>query len=394
MDPKAKNTLTTGLLYENRKFYDVIYFPKDKTNTINFWRNSFLYGRLNQDTESIVIKLENLEVVPDATDNFYVNKIVSLAYKEFITEYKKADLIKIIPKSNLNPLKVKKTLIEPNKQYEDNLNQLLDIVINSNKNLFNNNICSLQEFINNISSLLLTTNAILTKSKFITSNVCSISSTGLSIEFSNNEHGDDTKKTSKYINDQNFTFFMNTAEKYSFFIDKNAPWRIVFNLNTSYALTKIKELGYNDLQDYLDNAFDKNYITDYQTIKKIITEKYNSLYLKKSKTQIYSFSHEEQKILFDTKFKNEASQLDDLIWIKLWYFFRVCEENLNMTQQQFDLNLNKITKLYNIDKQKCLKWIEQETNPFLDGGKNPSYTQFVSVNKSKSANSPTFLFRI
>ena len=124
MDPKAKNTLSTGLLYENRKFYDVIYFPKDKKNTINFWKNSFLYGRLNQDTESIVLKLENLEVLPDATDNFYVNKIVSLAYKEFITEYKKADLIKIIPKSNLNPLKVKKTLIEPNKQYEDNLNQL------------------------------------------------------------------------------------------------------------------------------------------------------------------------------------------------------------------------------------------------------------------------------
>ncbi len=393
MDPKAKNTLSTGLLYENRKLYDIIYFPKDKKNTINFWKNSFLYGRINKDTESITLKLDSLKTLTDTTENFYVNNIVSLAYKEFITEYKKADLIKIIPKSNLNPLKIKKTLIEPNKQYENNLNELLNVVIDSNKNLFNNNITTLKDFINNICSILLTTNATLTKTKFITSNVCSVSSTGLSIEFSANEHGDDTKKQ-KYIEDENFTFFVNTAEKYSFFVDKNAPWRMVFNLNTSYAITKMKELGYNDLEDYLDKAFEKNYITDYQVIKKIIIEKYNSLYSKKNKTQIYSFSHEEQKILFDTKLKEKSNDLDNLVWIKLWYFFRVCEEKINISQQQFNVNLNKITKLYDIDKEKCLKWIEQETNPFLDGGKNPSYNQFVSVNKSKATNSPTFLFRI
>ena len=394
MDPKAKNSLSTGLLYENRKLYDLVYFPKDKKNTINFWKNSFLYGRINKDVETISTKLQSLKSLPDTTDNFYVNEIVSLAYKEFITEYKKADLIKVIPKSNLNPLKVKKTIIEPNKKYEETFNELLNVIIDNNKNLFNNKVCSIQEFINNICSFLLPTNIVLTKTKFITSNLCSISSTGLSIEFSNSEHGDDTKKTKKHIEDENFTFFMNTAEKYSFFIDKNAPWRLVFNLNTSYALTKIKELGYSDLQDYLDNSFDKTYITDYQTIKKIIIEKYNSLYLNKNKTQIYSFSHEQQEIMFHTKLKQEPSNLDDLVWIKLWYFFRINEENISMNQNQFDINLNKISKLYEVDKQKCLKWIERETNQFLDGGRNPSYTQFVIVNKSKSAGSHRFLFRI
>ena len=394
MEPKANNKLKTGLLFENRVFYDAIYFPKETTNLINFWKTSFNYGRINKNVEAICIKDTSIKALQDIQSKHFVHSITALAYKEFLTEYKKADFIKAIPKSNLNPLTVKKSLINPSIKYKQHVSDTLDVVVKSNKNLFNNNIFTIQEFINNICSLLLPVTFVLTKTKYITCNLTSPMDSGLCIEHSTSEHDDDAVKASKYIKDQNFNFYVNTAEKYSFFVDKNAPWRLTFNVSTGYALAKINELGYSSLDEFLNNSYDVTYLNDYEGLKQLIIEKYNTLYSNKPKSQMYSFSHEEQKILFDTKFKSNINELEELVWIKLWYFFRLCEERINLSQNQFETHLKYITDLYNIDKEKCLKWIQNQTNPFLDGGTNPSYSQLSSTSVAKKTNSKTFLFRI
>lgn len=394
MEPKANNKLKTSLLFENRVFYDAIYFPKDTTNVINFWNTSFNYGKVNKNVEAICIKETSIKSLQDTQNKHLASELVALAYKEFLTEYKKADFIKILPKSNLNPLTIKKSLNNPNVKYKQHVSDTLDAIINSNKNLFNNNIFTIQEFINNVCSLLLPITFVLTKTKYMTCNLTSPMDTGLCIEHSTNPHDDDAIKASKYIKDQNFNFYVNTAEKYSFFVDKNAPWRLMFNVSTNYALEKINQLGYNSLDEFLNNSYQITYLNDYETLKELIVEKYNMLYSNKPKSQMYSFSHEDQNILFDTKYKSNDNSIDEITWIKLWYFFRLCEEKINLSQNQFNTNLKYISDLYLIDKQKCLKWIQNQTNPFLDGGTNPSYNQLAASDKTKKTNSRTFLFII
>lgn len=201
MEPKANNKLKTGLLFENRVFYNSIYFPKDTTNIVNFWDTSFNYGKVNKNVEAISIKETSIKALQDTQNKHLVNEVVVIAYKEFLTEYKKADFIKAIPKSNLNPLTVKKSLVSPNIKYKQHVSDTLDAVINSNKNLFNNNIFTIQEFINNVCSLLLPVTFVLTKTKYMTCNLTSPMDTGLCIEHSTNPHDDDTIKASKYIKD-------------------------------------------------------------------------------------------------------------------------------------------------------------------------------------------------
>ena len=383
MEPKANNKLSTSLLYENRKFYDTVYFPKTVENSINLWKNSSLYGRINKQLETICINTQTLKSLSNTNEKFFINDVVGLAYTQFIKEYNKADFIKSIPKSNLNPIKVKKTILEPNRLYKQHINELLDIVINNDPNLYKNNVFSLKQFINNLCSSLSKINFVLTKTKFINSNDCSVSSTGLSIEFSSLKHDDDKLKASKYIEDKNFEFYKNTAEKYSFYVDKNAPWRLVFNVNTNYALIKMNELGYTSLDNYFDKSFTKTYQVDHLLIKEAIINKYNFLVQSKPKSQVYTFSHEQQSIELNTKHKVKESDLNDLDWIMLTYYIRLCEENICPTQTQFNNDLMKIKSMYNINEEMALKWIESSTNQFLDGGKNPRYNQFVEVNKNK-----------
>lgn len=394
MEPKAKNDIKSNKLYEYRKFYDKVFFPKGIDNLINLWNRSQLYGRVNKDLETIILNTSKLKNVPDTTEKLFINEVVALAYKEFNDEYRKADFIKIIPKSNLNPLKVKKTIVEPNKQYLQHIDSILNVIIDNNQNIFKNQTNSLEEFINNLCSFIVFVKPILTKTKFINSNLTSVASTGLSLEFSTLEHGNDIPKASKFINDQNFTFFINTAEKYSFYIDKNAPWRIIFNVNTAYASSKFNQLGYTSLEDFFDKSYTKTYLQDYSIIREVIKQKYASLYEAKPKTQIYSYSHEQQKVELDTLYKKQATDLEELVWIRLWYFFRVCEEHTVLTQNQFNNNLLKINSLYFLDKEKALKWIEKETNSFLDGGRNPSYNQYVAVEKSSLVGTSSFIFKV
>ena len=60
---------------------------------------------------------------------------------------------------------------------------------------------------------------------------------GLCVEMSFDNHDDDYNKFNKYINNINFEFYTLAAAKFGFFVDKNAPWRLVANLNSS----KMKE---------------------------------------------------------------------------------------------------------------------------------------------------------
>ena len=71
----------------------------------------------------------------------------------------------------------------------------------------------------------------LTKTGFILSYHCSPFVSGLMVEVLNEEHGwSKSKKRIQYTNDSNFLFIKKAAKKFGFMMDRNAPWRLVFNV--------------------------------------------------------------------------------------------------------------------------------------------------------------------
>ena len=71
----------------------------------------------------------------------------------------------------------------------------------------------------------------ITKTGFIGSRFCTPLVSGLAINLAEADHNiDDFKET--WVEDLNFDLFAETAKKYGFFVDRNAPWRIVANVGS------------------------------------------------------------------------------------------------------------------------------------------------------------------
>jgi len=83
----------------------------------------------------------------------------------------------------------------------------------------------------------------LTKTGYILSYHCSPYVSGLMVEIAKQKHGmKNSKKIIQYTTDSNFLFIKKAAKKFGFMMDKNAPWRLVFNVASGGSRDKY-ELG-------------------------------------------------------------------------------------------------------------------------------------------------------
>jgi hypothetical protein len=261
----------------------------------------------------------------------------------------------------------------------------LDIIYNARKEQIDSQVINYDQFLNLVLSYIVSNKLILSKSCYLLANSLSPDITGLSISFSEDKHDDDRLKITKWINDPNFQFFVNTAAKYSFFVDKNAPWRIVFNLNTEYAKEKMSAYGIDSVEQMFDTLYETTHTTDYKELKKILEDYYATKVKQKPKTQTAEYCASTKDLKFQTIYKDKDTTKDDLTWIQFYYLIRLREENINMNQGQFDKNLINIAMLYNnYGETKTLEWIFNSVKPFLDGGSNPSYRQYKAVQENKN----------
>tara|TARA_R100000008_G_C3587523_1_gene173698 strand:+ start:3380 stop:4705 length:1326 start_codon:yes stop_codon:yes gene_type:complete len=129
----------------------------------------------------------------------------------------------------------------------------------------------------------------ITKTGFILSNRCSPFASGLMIEIGRERHTPGTDVALKYLSDPNFQFFSNTAKKFGFMVDKNAPWRIVFNIASGYEDLKQTNSALLGAQKYMDaygcnfdNVFEtyfiESHLHDMEEIKNLLLSFYETFY--------------------------------------------------------------------------------------------------------------------
>ena len=401
MIPLAKNNQKSSELFEYRKYYRDLFYPKDNTNIIDFWNNSLLYGKINKDLDPIVITSSNLKVLKQNTittnQNQYLVNFAADSFQELLLEFQRADQQSVIKKSKLNPLKVQKGALIPEQEYKVRVRNVLDALLKNDLNEFENKLITFSDYINLFCSRMDIAKPIISQTGYINSKLSSPLITGLMFELSLHDHGTDQKKDKDYLQDPNYKFLINTAEKYSFFVDKNAPWRLVYNLSTQHAASKFSKYNCLDINEVHSKIYSPTYLTDWSYLKSVLIQHYNEQALKKKKVQVPSYCEENEVILMDTIYKEKAeqNQFQDIFWIKLYYYIRLKEEKISITQAQFNTKLNHLDRVYIISgAEMCLKLINQETKQFLDGGTNPSYSQHVVVEKNKLKNNSSFIFKV
>lgn len=397
----ADNKTTSRITYETRRYYKYSFFS-DVKNKIDFWSDKKYYGIL--DTKSIPVFLQKkyLKSIVSQGANNQLKKqsllnVASDCFKEMITEFKNADTVSVISKSIYNPLNVKKSTLIFEDEYTNYIRQFLNVFYEQRKNQIDNEIINFDEFLRLfIDSFSFLSKPIITQTSYLMSYLSSPSITGLSFEISDEKHDQDPKKINTYINDQNFEFVYNTAAKYSFMIDKNAPWRFVFNISSTYALNKLSnDYGINSIDDMFSQYYTYPHLTEYSVLKDELIKFYNLRIFKKPQLQKSSYCHATKGLIFDTIIKDTNTEKDNIFWIQMYYFIRCREERMGMTQSQFDADLHKINMLFtSVGETRTLEWIMNKTKKFLDGGANPSYTQYRNVfyNKNNNSTPYTFLF--
>lgn len=393
----AKNNQKSIEQFAFRKYYDVVYYPKQYTNIIDFWKNSFFYGRLDKNLNTVMLNSNNLKVLKTNTtvqaNQFFAVSFVADAFNEMVVEFQRATQLSKIPKSKLNPLKVVRGCVIPQNFYNETTIQFLDTIFD--QVLLKNKITNLNDFLNEFCFVLSNSSLKLSQTSIINSYVSSPLITGLAIDLSTSNHGDDNIKVKQFIEDPNYEFFINTAEKYSFFVDKNAPWRLVFNLSTNYALQKMKDNGFNSIDEMFDQAYTNTHYTDWKVIKEILLQYYNDKVYVKNKIQIPKLDVEGNVVreVINKELIANATY-NDLFWIKLYYFIRLKEQNFRINQNQFENKINTLTSIYNSSNEKvALDYINRDTKLFLDGGTNPSYNTVLEIEKKKSKKTSNFIYK-
>jgi hypothetical protein len=209
----------------------------------------------------------------------------------------------------------------------------------------------------------------LTKSGILASKYYNPTSTGLCIEISSDSHSLDSVKFNKFLKSPNFEYYLLAAAKFGFFVDKNAPWRLVANLN-SPAMQKYMLEYQLTLNNVFDTVYVKTYKYDIQNIKVYLKQMYESFlilsptYTKKVPTyenekcppykQVQNVAVHREKL----NSENYDKKYGDLFWLKIYYRIKLDESEVSQSIFLLTKELEKIEQIYNsLDFDQTLDYI-------------------------------------
>lgn len=104
--------------------------------------------------------------------------------------------------------------------------------------------------------------------------------TGMMLQITREDCGDDARKYNKYLADINFPYYVRAARKFGFYVDKNAPWRLytdIFSppmLDTSNGKGFLAHYGVNK-QTFFNTYYERTYMLDMVYLVGYFVDSYN-----------------------------------------------------------------------------------------------------------------------
>jgi hypothetical protein len=141
-----------------------------------------------------------------------------------------------------------------------------------------NDLVTIEQFMDKVSQHIRSNQEILKKvpithTSILSSSHCSVINSGLSIILKDTKFDDDEAK-SVFMNEIIFDFYRQAALKHGFMINKNAPWQIVANLDSS-AMAGYMEERLTSKEDLWNTHYTAALHGDIENIKKLILAMWN-----------------------------------------------------------------------------------------------------------------------
>ena len=371
--PSATNSLNSLGIYEQRFLYNKEY-PSDVPLPVDLWYEKHFYGRSNLKNESIFLSEAVLKQLKTSNKNILMatNFVVDAFedFRIFIERSKKQAKIDIND-SFLKDIEPRTAWVGVNALYQQHVAVLYDAFRDSFVKDFERNL-RIKDFTSFMKVFLeyidmISASFPFTRTAFIMTRFCPIEISGLSIQISKENHAQDSNKYEKFILDKNFSFYAKAASRFGFLVDKNAPWRLVADLE-SPIMKKYMNIYNVDIKNIFDVYYYKSFNTELDLIRIYITQIYNSYvfsepYNKSVKINKTSCSN---KIIVEKTQRKTTSHLNynDFFWLKIFAYIRARETNTKFSQQAFDALVQQSYELFKmVNKNKAIEYIENHLTP-------------------------------
>jgi hypothetical protein len=323
------------------------------------------YGRINLNGDIITPSIDFLKQIP-GSDSQYALNFVCDAFENLTYICSSRENIENSRDFRFIKIKATKGFSNLDNKYNKHVIEIFNLYLNNLKNSKNKNkIIDFDTFIINFIKFIdISANKIpILKSDFIISNKCSILESGLAIELVNIQKNQDDRKVTEFWEAPEFYKFIQNCKRTGFIIDRECPWRIVFNVNLEESKKYMSK--YNvDSTNYLNLYTINTEIDEVNNLKKYMIMFYNKILSEEQQIQIPHIN-QEGKITYNNFIRNNLNieeleiKYPDSFWFKIYCHLYFVKNNIKLTQSQYNDSLKNLTHLFNHSMPKAIEHLNK-----------------------------------
>lgn len=331
--PTGNNSLGAKNLHKQRLLYKNQHVSKE--NTIDFWYEDTLYGRIDDSGNAVYPSETNLKQFKGGGCVFALNFVVDaydLFVDEFISLHRGAPTFsreKYLSPENFTP---KKGWTSASAFSHEQVNNVYGVFTQTymQRTDVNKDITSFEMFMEEFMKFihLFATNAPFTRTGTIANLWNSPNISGLCVEFIEEDHSIDINKHVDFFSSRFYRSYRDTAKKYGFLIDRNAPWRLVANINSKKMQEFMRNYGVTR-KNLFEKYYIKSYVYDVPSIKVYLRQFYNT-YIASQPSIVNSVN----KQISEKDFKR---RYNDQYWVRTYAKIRQAEVLKKLSEAEFNV---------------------------------------------------------
>jgi hypothetical protein len=395
---RGSNEMGAKDVFVNRKKYRQEAFPLEAVQPLDTWYENSYYGKVNEAGDAVYLFSRNDAFLDVIGKNVIALDFVADAFANLTREYSGfVDNGNLDPIKGMKYLKAKSSWIDPEIEYIKHLQDVKDFLLSDLLAQKYATITSFGDFIKEIYGFLrnMGKKYPLSRSGFILSSRPRANFTGLAVDLELGDYAEDPSKDEILKDQCKLVWFTHLAARHGFFLDKNAPWRFIYNIGLD-ARTLMTPADYagplatkGPPRDVFSRYYAKAYRDDLTDLASFAVQTYNEL---NERFPTYKITcRQSRRQLTRIRPAIQRRDYDDQFWYEFLFRVRLLETDLvrNFSEHEIRSFITEVSSLASIngleatlkkinDKVKSLNLdLQIKTNFSVDGRQVPMVKSFL-----------------
>lgn len=357
--PRGNNDLASSSIFKQRKIYENL---SGLNEMLDLWDEKYrLYGRVDYGNYSVIPKPRKLALA-SRDKNVYALDFVQQSFSQLQLFVNQQITTKAIDPGDgfLNDITAKRGWSNLDDIYNKQIDAIYSVFTNTYLKVDKKylQLTTFSSFISLFLNFLSQTlpEIPITKNSIIRSKFSNFDISGLTIHVAQENAGNDKRKYEDFLNDANFDWWKSICKRFGFLIDKNVPWRLVFDITSPYADFAYKNVG-TTYQNLFNTHFDRTFMSDFQSFQHNILRMYNN-YVNQNpvvKIPYYCQNSGKTKTRDFRRTSMTKAQISaafpEFFWFRMYFWCKAYEQGIDISQQTFDNLFDEVRFLWKRNKK-------------------------------------------